>query len=95
MNDFSQYNHLSTEIKLLIIKGQTLVDEAKAKMNDRSYGFDLTSKWELKSDCKTVEKYIRLICNGKATEKHIENLERSIVHLETVLKGLISFFERK
>ena len=95
MNDFSELNHLPTDLKLLVVKGQTLVNDAKQKMNDRAYGFDLTSKWELKADCKQVEKCIRLICKGKITDKNVRQLEHAIIHLETILNGLVSFFTRE
>lgn len=92
MSDFSNLNHLSTEVKLLIVNGQTLVDDAKDKIQGREYYFDLTSKMQLKSDCKEVEKYIKLISNGKFNEKNKKALELSITRLQTTLDGLIKFY---
>ena len=94
MKDFSNLNNLPAEVKLLIVKGQTLIEDANKTLNDRTNNFDLTSKRELKADCKQVEKYIQLIEKGKITEKNIMALEKSVVKLQTILTGLISFFSR-
>ena len=94
MTDYSTLNHLPTEIKLLIVKGQTLLNDSKDKMQDRSYQFDLTSKWQLKSECKHLEKTIEKISKGNTSEKMLKDLENSIIRLDTLLKGLISFFTR-
>lgn len=94
MKDFSNLNNLPAEVKLLIVKGQTLVEDANKTLNDRNNNFDLTSKRELKGDCRQVEKYIQLIENGKVTEKNIQALEKSVIKLQTILNGLISFFSR-
>ena len=89
MKDFSNLNNLPAEVKLLIVKGQTLIEDANKTLNDRTNNFDLTSKRELKADCKQVEKYIQLIEKGKITEKNIMALEKSVVKLQTILTGLI------
>ena len=94
MKDFSNLNTLPAEVKLLIVNGQTLVEKATQTLNDRNNNFDLTSKRELKADCRQVDKYIQLIENGKITEKNIKALEKSVVKLQTILTGLISFFSR-
>lgn len=94
MSDFSKSNDLPSEVKLLIVNGQTLADEAKEKMKNRDYYFDMTSKMQLKSDCKEVEKYIKLISNGKLNDKNVKNLELSITRLRTTLEGLIKFYTR-
>ena len=94
MNDFSNLNQLPSEIKQLIVTGQTLVNDVKDKMKDRSYSFDLTSKMQLKSDCKEVEKYLKFISKGKTKEKYVKQLDVSIVRLRTTFEGLIEFFTR-
>lgn len=94
MNDFSDLNHLPAEVKLLIVNGQTLVDETREKLKDWSVGFDLTSKKQLQSDCKEVEKYIKLISKGKAVEKNTKALENAIIRLRTNFNGIVSFFTR-
>lgn len=87
-------NQLPTEVKIKIVNAQTLVDEARKVVQNREYYFDLTSKWQLKSDCKEVEKQIRLISDGNVSEKAIKNLEVAVVKLQTTLNGLIQFYSR-
>lgn len=94
MNDFSKLNDLPAEVKLLIVNGQTLVNDARDKIKSREYYFDLTSKLQLKSDCKEVEKYIKLIANGKLTDKNKKALELAVIRLQTILDGLIEFYTR-
>lgn len=94
MNDFSKLNDLPAEVKLLIVNGQTLVNDARDKIKSREYYFDLTSKLQLKSDCKEVEKYIKLIAKGKLNDKNKSALELSITRLRTTLEGLINFYTR-
>ena len=92
--DFSNLNHLPTEIKILIVNGQTSVEDAKEKMRNRDYYFDLTSKMQIKSDCKEVEKYIKLIAKGKLNDKNQKSLELAIVRLRTTIDGLVKFYTR-
>lgn len=92
--DFSNLNHLPTEIKILIVNGQTSVEDAKEKMRNRDYYFDLTSKMQIKSDCKEVEKYIKLIAKGKLNDKNQRALELAIVRLQTTIDGLVKFYTR-
>lgn len=90
----SNLNDLPTEVKLLIVNGQNLVNEAKDKIQSREYYFDLTSKMQLKSDCKEVEKYIKSISKGKMNDKIVKSLELAITRLRTTLNGLIEFYTR-
>ncbi len=92
MNNFSDLNHLSVERKTLIINGHVLIDKTKDIMHSPRYNFDLTSKRELKTDIRTIEKYIDLIKKGKTTERGFRELEKSIIRLDTVLNGLINFY---
>lgn len=94
MDDFSNLNYLPSEVKLLIVNGQTLVNDAREKIQSRKYYFDLTSKMQLKSDCKEVERYIKLISKGKLNDKNKEALKIAITRLHTTLEGLIKFYER-
>ena len=73
MNDFSHLNDLPQEVKLLIINGQALIDETKTTLQDRKLDFDLTSKRQLLSDCKTVEKNIKVISKGKVVSSKGES----------------------
>ncbi len=94
MKDFSNLNGLPTEVKLLIVNGQNLVDTARETINSREYYFDLTSKMQLKSDCKEVEKYIKFISKGKLDDKNQKALELAITRLQTTLDGLVKFYTR-
>lgn len=94
MKDFSKLNELPSEVKVLLVNSQNLVAEAKEALQGRKYDFDLTSKRELRSDIKNVERYLTLIKKGKVTEKNVKRLENASVYLHTVLNGLISFFTR-
>lgn len=92
--DFSKLNDLPTEVKTLIVTGQSLIDAAEQTLKDRYCGFDLTSKRQLKSDCVKVEKCIQKFYTGKMTEKNIQQLETAVTCLDTSYKGLKAFFSR-
>lgn len=92
--DFSKLNHLSPEVKVLIVNGQQLVADAREKMQSKEYFFDLTSKMQLKTDCKEVEKYIKLIEKGKFNDKNKKALELAITRLHTTLDGIMRFYLR-
>ena len=59
MADFSRLNHLPMEVKELIVTGQSLIDNANNTLKDRYCNFDLTSKRQLKGDCRKVENAFR------------------------------------
>ena len=90
MTDFSRLNHLPMEVKQIIVTGQSLIDQANATLKDRYCNFDLTSKRQLKGDCRKVEKCIQTIVDGKVTE-----LDGEGVTLPSYdeLKGNFSFAE--
>lgn len=92
--DFSCLNHLPAETKQLIVNAQTLVGETKSVLADKQYYFDMTSKNQIKTDCRRVEKAIRAICNGKTDAKSLKELEISTICLQTTLEGVIQFFSR-
>ncbi len=94
INDFSDLNHLSTEVKELIVTGQTLIDQADQTLQSRSCNFDLTSKRQLKSDCRKVEKSIQTIVDGKVNDKTIKQLNDAVTCLKTSYTGLVAFFTR-
>ena len=94
MTDFSRLNHLPVEVKELIVTGQALIDDSEKTLKDRYCNFDLTSKRQLKGDCRKVEKCIKDISNGKVTEKTIKALKDSVVCLRTSYTGLVAFFTR-
>lgn len=92
--DFSKLNHLSPETKILIVNAQELVNDAKSKMKDSEYRFDMTSKMQLKSDCKEIEKIIKLIEKGKLNDTNIKNLESAMIRLRTTVDGIVNFYTR-
>lgn len=94
INDFSGLNHLSTEVKELIVTGQTLIDQADQTLQSRNCNFDLTSKRQLKTDCRKVEKSIQTIVDGKVNDKTIKQLNDAVTCLKTSYTGLVAFFSR-
>ena len=94
MVDFSRLNHLPVEVKQLIVTGQSLIDQSEATLKDRYCNFDMTSKRQLKGDCKKVEKCIQTIVDGKVTDKTIKQLNDAVTCLQTSYTGLVAFFTR-
>ena len=94
MADFSKLNHLPVEVKQLIITGQSLIEQSEATLKDRYCNFDLTSKRQLKGDCKKVEKCIQTLIDGKVTDKTIKQLKDAVICLQTSYTGLVAFFTR-
>ncbi len=96
MNDFSVGNELPTEVKQMIVNGQSLIDEVRERIKDYSLDLDLTSKAYLKNECKAIEKQIRKIVRskGKLKEKDIQLLENQLIRLRTALDGIVGFFTR-
>lgn len=92
--DFSSLNHLPTDVKVLMVNGKTVVEDAKEKLQSREYRLDLTSKLQIKSDCKEVEKYIKMIASGKMNEKNKKALEVATIRLQTTVEGIIKFYTR-
>ena len=94
MPDFSKLNHLPVEVKQLIVTGQSLIDNANNTLSDRYCGFDLTSKRQLKGDCRKVEKCIQTIMDGKVNDKTVKQLSDAVTCLKTSYTGLVAFFTR-
>jgi len=94
MTGFSRLNYLPVEIKELIVTGQSLIDDSEKTLKDRYCNFDLTSKRQLKGDCKKVEKCIRTIVDGKVNDKTIKQLSDAVTCLKTSYTGLVAFFTR-
>ena len=94
MTDFSRLNHLPVEVKEMIVTGQALIDDSEKTLKDKYCNFDLTSKRQLKGDCKKVEKCIRTIVEGKVNDKTIKQLNDAVICLKTSYTGLVAFFTR-
>lgn len=89
---FHKTNTVSSDMQDLMEKGQALVDEVKNKTKNGNCHIDMTSKLLLQEQCKAVEKYIKLIRNGKAKEKDVKQLEVLMVRLQTSLDGITDFY---
>lgn len=98
MKDFSNLNHLSPEIKVLIVNAQVIVNETKEAMQGRKYDFDLTSKRELISNIRNVERCMKSVLKGaskgKISDKKVKQLDHAIVYLRTILNGLVCYYTR-
>ena len=73
MTDFSRLNHLPVEVKELIVTGQALIDDSEKTLKDRYCNFDLTSKRQLKGDCKKVENVFEQLLKGKSMIKPLSS----------------------
>lgn len=89
MIDYKNLNDLPTDIKLAIANGQALVDQTRELMKEKTYDIDMTGKFQLKDDCKAVEKKIKLFAKGKATEKDVKDLEVAMIRLKTSAGALL------
>ena len=83
MADFSHLNHLESEVKLLIVNAQELVEKTKIGIKEKGYLIGLVGKGQLKDDCKAVERLIKKITKGKAKEKDFEELKLAVIRLKT------------
>lgn len=88
MADFETLNHLPPEVKILIVQGQTLVEETRKKVKERGWEVDLTGKMQLKTDCTEVEKAIKKI-SKKNGPKEQKALELAVIRLQTTSQGLL------
>ena len=89
MLNYERLNDLPTEVKLLIVNAQALVDRTQKLMKETPYDIDLPGKTQLKSDCKAIEKKIKTFSKGKAVEKDVKELEVLFVRLTTSAKALL------
>ena len=89
MKEFTKLNSLSPEVKILIVNAQTLVDKTKAAVKEKRTEVDMTGKFQLKDDCKAIEKIIKKFSAGKANEKDVKTLELAIVRLQTTAGALV------
>lgn len=90
MAEYNEANDLSTELKILIVQGQTLVDQTRKTVKERGLSTDLTCRMQLKTDCNEVEKYIKIITSGKGKAKDEEKLKFSILRLQTTSEGILN-----
>ena len=74
MADFEELNELPAEVKVLIVQGQTLVEETRAKAKEKAWEVDLTGKMQLKTDCADVEKAIQKIRQSNQKKKGLGSI---------------------
>lgn len=89
MSNFENLNNLSSEVKILIVNAQTLVDKTKVAMKEKRTEVDLTGKFQLRDDCKAIEKIIKKFSSGKAGEKDVKALELAVIRLQTTAGALV------
>ena len=89
MGKYIDLNELPTEVKILIVNAQALVDKTRAGVKEKRTEVDLTGKFQLKDDCKAIEKVIDKIRKGKTDSKTIKELELAVVRLKTTAGALL------
>lgn len=89
MHDMKNMNHLPPEIKLQIVKAQTLADETRTRMKKPGVYLDLTCKVELRNDCAEVERLIKKIGKSKNPAKEVKKLEQVTLRLKTVSENIL------
>lgn len=89
MSKIDNMNSLPTEVKLLIVNAQALVDKTRKAAKEKRTEIDMTGKFQLKDDCKAIEKIIKKFASGKATEKDLKALEVAVIRLQTTAGALV------
>lgn len=89
MGSFENLNSLSPEVKILIVNAQSLVDKTRAAVKEKRTEVDMTGKFQLKDDCKAIEKIIKKFKAGKASENDVKALELAVVRLQTTAGALV------
>lgn len=89
MSNFENMNQLPADVKILIVNAQSLVDRTKDAMKEKRTEVDLTGKFQLRDDCKAIEKLIKKFSSGKASEKDVKALEVAVIRLKTTAGALV------
>ena len=89
MSKIDNMNSLPTEVKVLIVNAQDLVDKTRKAAKEKRTEIDMTGKFQLKDDCKAIEKIIKKFAAGKANEKDIKALEVAVIRLKTTAGALV------
>ena len=89
MGSFENLNSLSPEVKILIVNAQSIVDKTRAAVKEKRTEVDMTGKFQLKDDCKAIEKIIKKFKAGKASENDVKALELAVVRLQTTAGALV------
>lgn len=84
------YNELlSTEMKLLIVQGQTLVSQTNKRVSEQFQNVDLICRLQLRDDCKAVERFIKKFKKGKVTDGDMEELSKAMTRLQTSADAIL------
>ena len=59
MSNLGNMNQLPADVKILIVNAQSLVDRTKTAVKEKRTEVDMTGKFQLKDDCKAIEKIIK------------------------------------
>ena len=89
MENMNNMNNLPTEVKLLIVNAQSLVDKTKVAVKEKRTEVDLTGKFQIKDDCKAIEKLLKKFKTGKTVEKDVKALELAVIRLQTTAGALL------
>ena len=89
MGKIENMNSLPTEVKMLIVNAQSLVDKTKLAIKEKRTDIDLTGKFQLRDDCKAIEKIIKKFTAGKVSDKEIKALELAVIRLQTTAGALL------
>jgi len=89
MSEVNNMNQLPADVKILIVNAQELVDKTKIAMKEKRTEVDLTGKFQLRDDCKAIEKIIKKFSAGKAAEKDVKELELAVIRLKTTAGALV------
>lgn len=89
MSNFENMNQLPADVKILIVNAQSLVDRTKEAMKEKRTEVDLTGKFQLRDDCRAIEKLIKKFSSGKAGEKDVKALEVAVIRLQTTAGALV------
>ena len=89
MHDMRKMNDLPTEVKLLVVKAQTLVDETRSRMKKPGLYLDLTCKMQLKNDCAEAERRIKGLAKSKNLQKDVEKLNQTVLRLKTTSENIL------
>lgn len=90
MKNYENMNQLPAEVKILIVNAKSLVDRTKAAVKEKRTEVDLTGKFQLKDDCKAIEKIMKKFEAGKATDKDVKALELAVIRLQTTAGALVN-----
>ena len=89
--DTSTMNQLPTEVKLQIIKAQTLLDETEKRLEAVANVTDLTCKRMLKDDCKSLKKSMEKFQGGGTSPALEKELELAILRLKTTSENILNW----